>query len=283
MITRRDAVRLIGSAAASAWLAPAFAKEMEPHSPERLALIEQFKKASEGLDAKYEAREQKSDWVMPYRLFRPEATGKLPLVVYLHGSGGMGTDNAKQLKLGNVFGTRVWLLPENQKKFPCYVAVPQSNRGWVKYQIDEKTNEATGVLPGVGDGVRVAAEMIDALRSEFPIDARRIYIAGQSMGGSGVWNMLEHRPGLFAAAVICCAGESADDGTVSMTTAVWNFHGVNDKNVPIELSRKRMAARRKAGGHPMSTEYAGVEHDSWEWAFTEPDLLKWVFAQRSAA
>ena len=59
---------------------------------------------------------------MPYRLFRPQASGTFPLVVYLHGSGGLGDDNLKQMGLGNIFGTRVWALPENQKKFPCYVA-----------------------------------------------------------------------------------------------------------------------------------------------------------------
>jgi hypothetical protein len=40
-------------------------------SAERLALIEAFKTKSEGLDKKFEARTHKSDWVMPYRLFRP--------------------------------------------------------------------------------------------------------------------------------------------------------------------------------------------------------------------
>ena len=68
---------------------------------------------------------------MPYRLFRPRETGKAPLILYLHGSGGLGDDNEKQLGLGNVFGTRVWALPENQKRFSCYIVVPQTDRGWV--------------------------------------------------------------------------------------------------------------------------------------------------------
>jgi predicted peptidase len=71
-----------------------------------------------------------------------------------------------------------------------------------------------------------------------------------------------------------------DDGTASIETPVWNFHGDADQTVPISLSRERIAARRKAGGHPLSTEYAGVDHNAWEWAFTEPQLLKWMFAQR---
>jgi hypothetical protein len=141
MITRREAVRLLGSASAGAWIAQisfdlsvtptASAASKDdgtpplapgtPMSPERVALIDAFKKQSQGLETKFETRTHKSDLVMPYRLFRPEATGKLPLVLYLHGSGGLGDDNLKQLGLGNTFGTRVWLLPENQKRFPCYV------------------------------------------------------------------------------------------------------------------------------------------------------------------
>src|SRR5947207_1845473 len=196
-ITRRDAVRLLGTASAGAWFAtpkssafsiasraagvalteegaPAIAPG-SPMSPERIALIEEFKKESEGLEKKYEARTHKSDLVMPYRLFRPEATGKLPLVMYLHGSGGLGNDNLKQLGLGNVFGTRVWLLPENQKRFPCFVVVPQTDRAWVKYDFSQDK-----ILPGLGDGARLALEIIDRLQHEFAhaqsIDERRMYV-----------------------------------------------------------------------------------------------------------
>jgi hypothetical protein len=109
MMTRRDAVRLMSSASLGLCIAPSAvygslkvvsAGEAtppltagSPMSPERLALIERFKKASDGLQNKFEAHTYKSDWVMPYRLFRPKSAGKLPLVVYLHGSGGQGDDN----------------------------------------------------------------------------------------------------------------------------------------------------------------------------------------------
>src|ERR1700742_983698 len=105
-MTRREAVRLLGAAAAGTWfataetalnltLAPmALARRASspplapgsPMSPERIALIDTFKKNSEGLEKSYEARVYKSDFNMPYRLFRPAASGKLPLVLYLHGS-----------------------------------------------------------------------------------------------------------------------------------------------------------------------------------------------------
>lgn len=249
-------------------------------SPERRALIEAFKKQSEGLEKKFEARTHKSDKGMPYRLFRPDAAGKVPLVVFLHGSGGLGDDNLKQLGLGNIFGTRVWLLPENQRKFPCYVVVPQTDTGWVNYDLSQEAQGIIKLNPGLGDGARLALEVIDALCREFRIDDRRIYVMGQSMGGAGTWHMTAQRPKLFAAAVACCAAQTAEDAVASQGTPLWNFHGDADKSVPVAMSRDRIAAVQKAGGHPLYTEYAGVDHNVWEWAFTEPALGEWLFSQR---
>ena len=59
---------------------------------------------------------------------------------------------------------------------------------------------------------------IDALIREFPIDERRIYAMGQSMGGAGTWNLIASRPKFFAAAVTCCGSISKDDGTASIQT-----------------------------------------------------------------
>ena len=216
---------------------------------------------------------------MPYRLFRPAASSRLPLVLYLHGSGGLGDDNEKQMEFGNIFGTRVWALPQNQKRFPCYVVAPQTDRGWVHYNLSQQTAGPAKVLPGLGDGSRMALEVVDALRREFPIDEHRIYVTGQSMGGAGAWNVLTYRPQFFAAAVICCGSVSREDGTGAVHMPVWAFHGDADKTVPVSTSRDRIAARRRAGGQPLYTEYAGVDHEVWQWAFTEPELVKWVFAQ----
>lgn len=293
--TRREALRMCGAGFAAVFAGRAFALPSkplaysdsapvlapgDPNSPQRMALVDGFKKRSEGLQDKFEARSYKSDWTMPYRLFRPAATGKLPLVLYLSGSGGLGDDNVKQIALGNIFGTRAWLLPENQIQFPCYVVAPQTDRGWARYDPAELENGRAKVLPGLGDGSRVALEIVDALRREFAIDEGRIYITGQSMGGAGVWNAVAARPRFFAAAVVCCGSTSTEDGTQGIDTPLWAFHGDSDQTVPVSTTRDRIAARRKAGGHPLYTEYAGVDHNCWEWAFTEPELPKWLFAQR---
>src|SRR6476661_8401423 len=147
LTTRREAILRLGSASVGARFAlaqaganppvPALALGA-PTSPERMALIDAFKQRSDGLEKQFEARAHQSDFAMPYRLFRPNAAGKLPLVMYLHGSGGLGTDNEQQLGLGNIFGTRVWALPEHQKRFPCYVVAPQTDRGWIRYDYSKE-------------------------------------------------------------------------------------------------------------------------------------------------
>ena len=290
MMTRREALAVLGSMAVGTLGLPAIQGDATPplapgapDSPERTALIDAFRARSDGIADKFEARTHKSDRTMPYRLFRPNAPGRLPLVVYLHGSGGLGTDNVKQMGLGNIFGTRVWALPENQTAFPCYVVAPQTDRGWVRYGDPSPGDSVARVVPGLGDGARVAFELIDALAKEFPIDRQRIYLTGQSMGGAGTWHMIAQRPKFFAAAVICCGGACLDDAAAAARTALWNFHGDTDDTVPVTVSRDRIAALRKAGGHPLSTEYAGVGHNVWQWAYTEPSLVRWVFSKRRSA
>src|SRR5712691_3025569 len=65
---------------------------------------------------------------MPYRLFVPPASARahpLPLIIYLHGGGGAGTDNVKQIAGGNTNGTHLWLRPGVQTQHPAFVVAPQ--------------------------------------------------------------------------------------------------------------------------------------------------------------
>jgi predicted peptidase len=288
IVTRREMIRRLGplpaavcAAAAQDSSTPTLAPGT-PSSPERLALIDAFQSKIAGLDLKFEERAHRSSWTMPYRLFRPAETRIAPLILYLHGSGGLGDDNQKQLGLGNIFGTFLWALPENQQRFPCYILAPQTDRGWANYKSSPGGRPAEAV-PGFGDGSRLALEIVQELAREFAIDARRLYVMGQSMGGAGAWNMITHRPGVFAAAVICCGSQTRDNVTRSVRTPMWVFHGNADRTVPVTVSRNRIAALRKAGGRPLYTEYAGVDHNVWEWAFTEPALAGWLFAQHRPA
>ena len=81
-MTRRQAILHIGAVSIGARIATAQASVSSagprlarglPTSPERMALVDAFRRQSEGLDKKFEARTHKSDLAMPYRLFRPHA------------------------------------------------------------------------------------------------------------------------------------------------------------------------------------------------------------------
>ena len=122
-------------------------------------------------------------------------------------------------------------------------------------------------------------DIIDALKSEFNIDTRRIYVAGQSDGGVGTWNVIEQRPNLFAAAIpLCGAGDPSRASRIAKLP-IWAFHGTLDEIIPVVESRKMITAIRRAGGRPKYTEYGTVGHDVWIPAFTEPDLVGWLFSQ----
>lgn len=236
----------------------------EPNSPERLALIEQFEKKIAGLDKSFERRTHREvdSWRMPYALFSPSGAGKHPLIVYLHGSGGLGSDNQKQFTGANRFGLLLWALPETQRMQPSFVVAPQTDRGWV------------------GNGAVAVADLVTTLRRELAIDERRVYVLGNSMGGGGTWHLLAHRGELFAAAAPICGSKTGETGGENPRIPVWNFHGDADDTVNVQISRDRIAARRKAGGSPRYTEYRGVGHNVSRWACTEPALPEWLFAQR---
>jgi len=70
--------------------------------------------------------EPHADEEMPYRLMNPldyDSSKRYPVIVSLHGGGGTGSDNLKQLKVWNQH------LADEQRRqdFPCYVLAPQAD------------------------------------------------------------------------------------------------------------------------------------------------------------
>jgi predicted peptidase len=213
---------------------------------------------------------------MAYRLFVPpsyDASKKYPLVLWLHGAAGRGSDNLLQISAGNFLGTHVWTTPENQTKFPAFVLAPQvsDTKMWARPHAN---------TPPVS--IRLALEILDSVEKDYAIDPARVYVAGQSMGGEGTWMALATAPGRFAAAIpLCGYGEPWMIERV-VKVPVWIFQGQADEIVPVEHAREWVAALQKAGGAPKYTEYPGVGHNAWEKAFAELDLVPWLAAQRRA-
>jgi predicted peptidase len=137
-----------------------------------------------------------------YRLYSPGHGRRLngagragrPLVVWLHGGGEGGLlpdryyDNETTLRANR--GALGFATPEAQRIFGgAYVVAPQSTSYWIE------------------DGPRFAPlirEIIGELVRRYPIDQRRIYVAGCSNGGYMTMEMTSVYRDLFAAAVPIC-------------------------------------------------------------------------------
>jgi predicted peptidase len=215
-----------------------------------------------------------SGTTLPYRTFIPEMpdSGRLyPLVVFLHEGSARGTDNISQISDANWHGAHVWTEADNQTRHPCFVVAPQlpQEYGW-----------SSGRHPELSLYAAALVELLATLTQEFPIDAGRVYITGQSLGGRGTWDLVAKRPELFAAAVPVCGAGDPSAAAGFRDVPIWAFHGGQDKEIPVERSREMVAALRAAGATVRYTEYETLGHAIWDKAYAEPELVEWVFAQR---
>ena len=217
---------------------------------------------------------------LPYQLLKPTGSpsGKVPLVVFLHGAGERGTNNTAQLKNG----TKLYLDRENRTKFPAYVVAPQcpENKQWV----DMPWGADKGTQPEKpSESMQLVIALLDSLEKELPIDTDRIYVTGLSMGGYGTWDLITRFPKRFAAgAPVCGGGDEAVAGKAAKVP-LWVFHSDDDTTVKTIRSRNMVAAIRASGGRPKYFEYWGLGHNSWDAAYAEPEFLPWMFAQKRGA
>jgi predicted peptidase len=217
--------------------------------------------------------------VLPYRLYvspRLDPTRKYPLVLSLHGAGGRGTDNLKQLAQS----TAGWVCDEVQAKHPCFILIPQCPTGvrWVDTPF-RQGSYAFDAAP-ISDHFKAAKRLLDRIIAEYPIDRDRIYIMGCSMGGYATWNMIIRYPSLFAAAVPVCGAGDPGKAAALVSLPIWAFHGAEDDVVPPRGSTDMIDAIKKAGGTMAKiTLYPGVKHESYNMAWRETELVEWLFAQ----
>lgn len=202
---------------------------------------------------------------MPYRLWVPPnyvATTLYPLVMYLHGSGGLGTDNLLPLLDPSPL---VFISDTNQVRHPCLMIAPQCPDG---------SSWETPLIQQLVWGI------LTSLRSEFNLDPDRFYITGVSMGGFGTWSTISAFPDTFAAAVAMCGYAPSGFDPAFNRLAVWYFHAKDDATVDIAGGRAMIKAMRETGGTPIYTEYASGGHSIWTAVYATPPLVDWVMAQR---
>ena len=126
----------------------------------------------------------------------------------------------------------------------------------------------------------MAMDLIDRTISENPIDSKRIYLTGLSMGGFATWEILQREGEKFAAAIPVCGGADLAFADKLVNLPLWVFHGGSDEIVKTQRSRDIVTAITAKGGHPKYSEYPGVGHGAWTATYANPEVWNWLFAQR---
>lgn len=197
-----------------------------------------------------------------YLLYLPEqyqasGTERWPLVLFLHGSGERGNN----LELLYIHGPLKHIRQGQQ--YPFVLAAPQCPEGqwWDRNQL---------------------WALLQDLRSRLAIDPDRVYITGLSMGGYATWEMAcYYAQHIAAIAPVCGGGVPILAGRSLSKTAVWAFHGAQDKVVPLHHSTEMVDKVNEMGGKARMTIYPDAGHDAWSATYQNPELYQWLLsAQR---
>lgn len=214
---------------------------------------------------------------LPYRLFVPshyDSAKKYPLILWFHGGSGRGSNNEAQISGENEKGAQIWTTPENQAILPAFILAPQCPTG--ENWSDPELNE-------IGTPLQLALDILAVVQKDYSIDGQRIYLVGQSMGGLGVWSLLQKYPERWAAAVVAASYDNFTNVAALARVPLWIFQWKMDPAVPTDLIRQMLKEIKKSGGHPHYTEYRKVNKEVWNNAFAESGLVIWLAAQKRGA
>ncbi|MFL6657039.1 MAG: alpha/beta fold hydrolase [Massilia sp.] len=212
---------------------------------------------------------------LPYRVLLPrqvEPGVRYPLVLQLHGSGGIGTDNLKQLDLL----ARTWAMPEIRDKYRSYVLVPQFPIRSANYGPPSPDQHAEHSA-----ALTTALELVEKFAADNAVDRTRVYALGFSMGGSATWLAAALKPDLFAA-IVPISGIAPDNDVAGLLKdmPIWAMHGNADSENPIGPDLRLTKAIRTIGGtRILFREYVGLDHLLHEDLYPGYWWRDWVFAQ----
>lgn len=193
-----------------------------------------------------------------YVLDYPQNTKeKVPLIVFLHGSGERGTD-LELVKAHSPFTYK------NLIKEPVAILAPQcpANQWW---------------------DTEAVYHLIKEIHKKYNIDESKIYLTGLSMGGWGSWKLANEHPEMFAAlAPVCAPSDRWMKATVQQykDLPIKIFHGGNDDIVSPMTSIEMYQEIRKINKNVELTIFPNDNHNSWDSTYSDPEFYEWMLSQR---
>lgn len=138
----------------------------------------------------FEYKDAKTGVSMKYNLFTPkniQAGKKYPLVMFIADASTAGKGVKAPLMQG--WGGIIWATDESQAKNPAFVLVPAYD------------TKATSDDWQTSDQVKITPNLVREIAKKYPIDSKRLYTTGQSMGGMISFYLNSIEPDLFAASM----------------------------------------------------------------------------------
>lgn len=199
-------------------------------------------------------KEQRISYILDY----PEnAKGKVPLMVFLHGSGERGND-LELVKAHSPF-TYKNLFPE-----PVAILAPQCPKE-------------------VWWDTEAVYYLIKEIQEKYQIDDSRIMLTGLSMGGWGTLKLAMEHPELFSAVVPVCA---PIDRLMKVRVSQYKdlpmkiYHGGNDDVVSPMNSIEIYQEIKKVNKNVELTIFPDDNHNSWDSTYSNPKLYEWMLTQK---
>lgn len=200
---------------------------------------------------------------------------KLPLLIFLHGSGGIGENIRRvQGQSSGVFRTI------QQAGLKTLLVAPQASKSPMK------EGAKGGWVPA--DLNILLAHLLESL----PADSNRIYLSGNSMGGYGTYAWAGVNPEHFAAIAPMVGGLGAlGPKDVTDDLDLWGknlarlpmkaYYGRQDKVVPPDRGAMILEAIEKAGGKKAEVIVLDdMGHNAGQRPLRDPDFFQWLFEQR---
>ena len=202
---------------------------------------------------KYTDPETGERFDLPYRVYFPtgyDAKGEkhYPMLFFLHGHGECGTDNEQQI---HVLHKENRLLNLVMERDDCIIVAPQCpcnvKYEWVPLAHAWSTgSRELSEKPTIG--LAAAMALLDRFLCSEAVDKKRVYAAGISMGGYGMWELITRRPEVFAAAFFSVKrvkSADLDDFLHRSPLSATLFRRPRRDNILCESQPKQTRRRRK--------------------------------------
>jgi predicted peptidase len=181
--------------------------------------------------------------------------GKAPVIIFLHGSGEAGPDPM------TVVGPGPWAYAKAHPDFPFIILAPQQP---ADIEWDPKRLKI----------------WLDAVEKRVPVDKKRIYLTGLSLGGGGSWDFAMSYPKLFAAVAPVSGYSNLKTPCALKGVPVWAFHGQIDDVVPIAQEEAVVNDAKACGVDVRYTIYPNGNHNAWDATYANPDLYAWFLSHK---